>query len=255
MKLISLNIWGGKLHKALIDFVHTYKTSVDIFCFQEVYDAPISKIIARGMVSNSFKKISQALPDHKGYFAPHLKGYDIGGKVDFELYSGIAMFIRKSLNVQEVNDIFIFRNKFDVLENEDFVTVPRNLQYARLKRNNEDYLIGHFHGVWFPKTKLDNPERIEQSRKITNFFKGNKGKKVLCGDFNLLPDTESMRIMEKDMRNLITEYHIPTTRNKNYVRTEKHADYMLVSKGVKINEFKTIDKEVSDHLPLYLDFT
>lgn len=32
--------------------------------------------------------------------------------------------------------------------------------------------------------------------------------KILCGDFNLLPTTTGMKLLEAGMRNLITEYHI-----------------------------------------------
>ena len=36
MKIISLNIWGGRVHKPLLDFLKNH-TEVDVFCLQEVY--------------------------------------------------------------------------------------------------------------------------------------------------------------------------------------------------------------------------
>jgi endonuclease/exonuclease/phosphatase family metal-dependent hydrolase len=76
----------------------------------------------------------------------------------------------------------------------------------------------------------------------------------LCGDFNLQPETKSLAILEKGMRNLIKEFNIDTTRNYLYDHKEKYADYFLVSPEVKILSFKVIDTLVSDHLPLVLEF-
>jgi exonuclease III len=37
MKLITLNTWGGRVHKKLIKFLEENQ-EVDIFCFQEIYN-------------------------------------------------------------------------------------------------------------------------------------------------------------------------------------------------------------------------
>ncbi len=78
--------------------------------------------------------------------------------------------------------------------------------------------------------------------------------KILCGDFNLKPDTESMKILEKDMDNLIKIYKITSTRTSLYPKEEKFADYILTSKEIVLNKFEVLPDEVSDHAPLLLDF-
>ncbi len=92
MKLITLNIWGGKLANPLLDFLDNYK-DVDIFCFQEVFRSNEDRIISRGMHSNIFNKIKVTLNNHQGYFAAQLKGYDLEGKVNFDLEWGLSIFI------------------------------------------------------------------------------------------------------------------------------------------------------------------
>jgi hypothetical protein len=181
------------------------------------------------------------------------KGYDLGGVVDFDLYCGLAMFVRKSIQVRTVNDLFLFKRKFEVINHPDHYDIPVNLQYAEISDNN-DLLISHFHGIWYPKTKSDSPDRINQCRKINKFLENFHCRKIICGDFNLLPDTLSMKIMETNMKNLIKDYHITSTRNLNYKRDEKFADYMLVSADVKVKSFHVAGVEVSDHLPLILEF-
>ncbi len=56
------------------------------------------------------------------------------------------------------------------------------------------------------------------------------------------------------LRNLIKEYGITSTRTSFYTKPEKFADYMLVSPGVEVKDFKVLPDEVSDHSPLYLEF-
>jgi len=78
---------------------------------------------------------------------------------------------------------------------------------------------------------------------------------VLCGDFNLLPDTESLKRLEGiGLRNLIKEYGITSTRTSFYDKPAKFADYALVSEGIEVKDFKILPDEVSDHSPMYLEF-
>lgn len=253
MRLITLNTWGGKLLDPLLNFLKDQSEDIDIFCFQEMYSSPEKRKIGRDMQSNLFQEIAIVLKNHQGYFKPHLKGYDLEGKVNFELFSGLAVFIKKSTKVKKTGDIFLYREGYDLIEANN-QTIPRNLQYLQFTKNNHEYLIGHFHGIWYPKSKLDNEERIEQSKRIKKFFDLYSGKKILCGDFNLLPTTQSMKILEEGQRNLIKEFNIESTRNKNYKRPEKHADYVLVSQDVNVVDLKVIKTILSDHYPLLLEF-
>ena len=62
-------------------------------------------------------------------------------------------------------------------------------------------LVGNYHGIARPGSKLDNDERLEQSRAIRRALDAHDGPVVLIGDFNLLPDTESVRLLEAGLRN------------------------------------------------------
>jgi endonuclease/exonuclease/phosphatase family metal-dependent hydrolase len=80
------------------------------------------------------------------------------------------------------------------------------------------------------------------------------GAKILCGDFNLLPDTDSLAILEQGMRNLVKEYRVTSTRSQFYEKPDRFADYILVSPEVIVEDFQVLDEAVSDHLPLLLEF-
>lgn len=127
----------------------------------------------------------------------------------------------------------------------------------------EDYplMIGNIHGIPYPGDKNDSPGRLKQSRGILDFFQKFPGPKIIGGDFNLNPDTKSIRMFEEaGYRNLVKLYDIDTTRNelawKNWPGQEqKYADYLLVSPEINVCGFEVPKIAVSDHLPMILEFT
>ena len=237
MQLISLNIWGGKVFEPLMNFIKEESKSVDIFCFQEVFNNP-KKAVYEGANLNIFSDISNLIPDFTGYFSPCQDNF------------GLACFIKNNLEA-EVKDQFVFGEK-DKMIKSDLTTLPRNIQIINLRFQN--LTIFNYHGLWLPGSKLDNSDRLEASKKIKTLVSGFSGKKILCGDFNLEPHTKSLEILEDGMRNLIKESGIKSTRSALYTKPVKFADYILVSKDIQIKKFEVTSKEVSDHLPLFLEF-
>jgi endonuclease/exonuclease/phosphatase (EEP) superfamily protein YafD len=116
--------------------------------------------------------------------------------------------------------------------------------------------VAHLHGLWNGQGKGDSPDRLLQSDNIVHFLQSLDGPHIFCGDLNLLPDTESLKKLEAaGMRNLIKEFGITSTRSSLYTKPLRFADYMFVSGGIKVKDFKVLPDEVSDHLALYLEFS
>ncbi len=270
--LLSLNVWHGKCFPDLMDYIEDCAANTDIFCFQEM----LSTISGQHRLDNIwrlnlFSELSEVLPNFIGLFAPARDWYGItsyGEEYHFSV--GLATFIRASMRVTHSGDIFVFRNRihydtgYDGSKNK---SAPRNLQYV-ITRDHEgtQTLIANFHGIWNGKGKTDTPERIAQSRAIVRFLNqartnsdGIMTRKILCGDFNLQPDTESLRLLEEPnqgMRNLGKEYGLLATRSSYYDKRdhEPYADYMLVSNDISVLDFIVDQEEVSDHLPLILRY-
>lgn len=242
MRLITLNLWGGHLRNPLLKFIH-HNRDVDIFCFQEVYYNAHRTIVDdedRQLSLNIFSDLQKLLPNHHAIFKPAV-----------ENVYGIGILIK--------NDIDIFgEGEINIHEKQHYPGIglnhPRNLQWLEFKFNNNIYSILNVHGLWNGKGKKDTPERIAQSQRIRAFMDTINTPIILCGDFNLRPDTESMRILEQNMTNLITANNIRSTRTRYYTKDEKYADYILISPGIKVNQFLVMEDEVSDHSPLLLDF-
>lgn len=258
VKLISLNTWGGKIYKPLINFVKENSSSTDIFCFQEIFNTTSNVKIRHERRMNLHDELSKILTNHQGYFSASLQNYIIFSrtenfKTDFNLGFGLSIFVKKDLKVDSNGDFFVYGDQ-DTFKPNDLNTLPRNVQYLTFTKGKK-FTILNIHGIWLKGGKNDSPSRLEQSMKINEFLNKQKGEKILCGDFNLNMDTKSVKILEKDLINLIKEYNIQTTRNKLFPGNEKFADYTFVSKGIKVSNFAVPNIEISDHLPMILEFS
>lgn len=249
MKLISLNTWGGKAGtKPLLDFLKRHEDA-DFFCLQEVWQGgeEMLGVKAGGSIlegsTTMLTDIDAVLKNHSIYFRPHFKDF-----------FGLAMYVRDGLDVQAEGDIFVYKTK-GFIHDEDPGNYARNIQYITFVSPQGPRTVINFHGLWNGKGKEDSKERLEQSANIVRFIQTLENPYVLCGDFNLLPHTESLKKLELDgVRNLIKEYGVTSTRSSHYTKPEKFADYALVSEGINVKEFKVLPDEVSDHLALYLEF-
>lgn len=253
MKILTLNIWGGRAGKEnLLAFLRTRSKDTDIFCLQEVWSAPYEHLegalVAKFPIHHQNimvygkQEIAALLPEYEYFFHPnHLDDY------------GLMILVRKGIEVSGSGDIFVHKYREFVPEG-DVGHHARNVQYVTLRDRGKATTICNFHGLWNGKGKGDSEDRITQSKNIVTFVNGLDGEVVLCGDFNLLPDTESIKILENaGFINLVTEYRITSTRTSYYTKPEKFADYIFVNKSVTVKNFKVLPDEVSDHSPLCVE--
>jgi len=256
MKVLSLNTWGGKAGPdELISFLKN-QSDIDIFCLQEVWkggrDVIESWNVVEGMDDELFVKIQTALPSYKSYFRPHFK----------EVF-GLAIFIKDTYEVIAEGSLYIYKEA-GFVSGEDQGDHARILQYVTVETDAGVRTIVNVHGIWQPMSqeendlyggKRDNVDRIEQSTRIVTFLGTLNNPYVLLGDFNLLPNTESIAMIERiGTRNLIKEYGITSTRTIHFKWKTKFADYVFVHEEVEVKDFKVLSDSVSDHSPLYLDF-
>lgn len=242
MKLVTLNIWGGHVQEPLLKFISSHQ-DVDIFCLQEVYHNASNKMSDddREVCLNILSKLQDSLPNHRAIFMP----------VTEDAY-GIGIFVKNDIEVIAEGDISIH-------ENPNYhgrgPTHSRKLQWVECRtEDDQNYFILNVHGLWNGMGKSDSPARTAQSQKIRNFLDSVDAPKILCGDLNLRPDTESINILEKGMNNLIRTHNVVSTRTSWYEKDEKYADYVFTSPEIIVQNFQKWDDEVSDHSPLFLEF-
>lgn len=225
MKIVYLNLnYGRNDLEGVLNFISQQK-DCDVFCFQEI----------KGEIK---EKISETLKNFECGFISKEFG-------ELENYNIASYINKKHLNFS-----------FEILEENMNETAPA--VFLEVESGNSKWNILNFHGSSKPGDKLDNTARIEASNRIINFMRDKEGVKIIGGDFNLLPNTQSIMMFEENgYKNLIKEFHIETTRNDNawklYENKQLFADYIFISYDTEIKNFKVIDSLISDHLPLILE--
>jgi endonuclease/exonuclease/phosphatase (EEP) superfamily protein YafD len=88
---------------------------------------------------------------------------------------------------------------------------------------------------------------------IANYTDQLDGKVILTGDFNLAPNSSSLRPVDQVLKNLCVAASVETTRT--FLTTKEGVcDYIFVSGAVKVARFDVLGDIVSGHFALSLDF-
>ncbi len=226
MKVLFLNTWGGKVREDITKFIEEQSRDTDIFCFQEVYKE--MKFLCRDI-----------LPNYQEMTAYKYVAEDD----DFPQ----ATYVDKNITILSSGTLLKRQTNSGLGI------------YVRVRLGHNDLYVCNIHGLSKPVDKLDNPDRLKQSRRLIDFFKDKTGLKIIGGDFNLSPNTKSLQMFQENgYRDLIKEFEIPSTRNRFaweiYPDNKQYySDYVFVSPDVKIKNFSVPDIEISDHLPLILE--
>lgn len=247
MKLVTLNLWGGRVKSTYKDFFAKYP-NIDIWCFQEVYKS----VDEGGYVNIDNYEIDSYLHDT---LKSHLNSHQIEFCQVLNNFYGIATFINKDIKIIDRGEMLVAKGDWWNLEDGNNRDHHRKLQWLEIEVKGKKMIIVNVHLTHRPEGKSDSDKRLNQSKLITDFLKMFDCPKILVGDFNLLPDTESIKIIEDlGMINLVKENKVISTRTELYKKPLRFADYIFVSPEIKVNDFKVLPDVVSDHSPLYIDF-
>lgn len=129
----------------------------------------------------------------------------------------------------------------------------RAFQYALVEIDDRKLPIINHHGHRIDSHKLGNEETFRQIVQIMDYIKNLEGAVILCGDFNLSPESESIKHVNGSLRNLSVDYRLKTTRSKLTYKSEV-CDYIFVNDRVRFKEFFMDETVISDHNAFALDF-
>ncbi|MEX0953725.1 MAG: endonuclease/exonuclease/phosphatase family protein [Rhizobiaceae bacterium] len=266
MRVLSLNVWGGKLYEPLIRYLA--EVDADVYCLQEVVRTPGypgSELIYRdGDVTlpqrtNLFEDIRSILPGHDARFFPASRGplFDSDGR-EFKSEFGLATFVRRSFSV--IGEAMEFVH--GAFSGDGWGEHPRsrNAHCIRVFDAGQGVAItlAHMHGLREPAGKHDSPIRERQAQRLADLIRrvwpGNE-RLVVCGDFNVLPVSVTFtRLAELGLTDLVTGRGHTDTRTSHYEKPGRFADYLLVNGAVEVVSFDVVgEPEVSDHRALLLD--
>lgn len=99
MKIITLNVWGGKLYELFIEFIKNKSLETDIFYFQDVLFGSQSEFspIQHGRL-NLFSEIENVLVDFNSFvYRDPEESYFHGELLPQDVGCSQAIFVKKSL--------------------------------------------------------------------------------------------------------------------------------------------------------------
>lgn len=261
MRLVNINV-GIKINNSekIAEYVKT--TSPDIVAFQEVVRHLDESVFPLFRSLSDITAIIGGEYPHK-FFGPlwASKGYTKNGKMhkDFGglVEQGNAVWSKLPI-VGASNEHFYGTYTLAIdwtnWEKEDH---GRALIVSELTdANGKPFQVLNLHGIW-TKDKLGDERTIKECEYVLNASLRKSIPTIITGDFNLFPETPSIQILNKHYRNLISEYKVTTTRpdfKDNIDVGLNVVDYVFVNEGIKVNTFEVPHSDISDHLPLVLDF-
>jgi len=265
LRLISLNAWGGRVHEPLMRYLG--EAGPDVLCLQEVTHVAGYRGDWLTFREGDFKlpqraslleDVTAVLPGHHAFFAPAARGPLHDGDREVMSEWGLATFVRQGLPVIGQAQGFI-HGDFPASGFGEHPR-PRNAHGIRIFRpeTGSAVAIVQMHGLRDLAGKGDTPARLAQAHALVGLIEKVRQKGeglVVCGDFNLLPGSETFAVLGKlGLTDLVTTRGFTDTRTSWYPKEGRHADYLLATPEVQIEKFEVVaEPEVSDHRALLLE--
>ena len=265
MQIMCLNGWGGKLYNVLLPYLA--ETRPDVLCLQEVVHSPESAkewltyrdgdhVLSQR--ANFFRDVCAALHEHVAVFCPAAQGVLWDEQISVRSRWGLATFVHRDFPIIGQVQGFVHTG----YSPDGFGNHPRSrsahgvgvFDHARGRAVS----ITHMHGLRDLRGKMDTPERAAQVQRLLGISQAvseAEGLRVICGDFNVEPDSKTLRVLaEAGYDELVAGRGFRSTRTSYYTEPGKFADYMCVNDEASVTAFGVIyDPEVSDHCPLLLE--
>ncbi|GGQ73762.1 endonuclease/exonuclease/phosphatase family protein [Couchioplanes azureus] len=263
MRIASVNAWGGAMADELLRWLPA--SGADVVCLQEVTRTPGLSgwtHFADGERSlpqraDLLADVRAALPRHQAIFVTSDSGPvrdDAGGchRQDF----GVATFVGEDLPVVGVDSAFV-HGRFADHVRWPLTDRPRAALAVRTvdRAGGRSVWVVQMHGLRDPAGKGDTPARRRQAERLAELVRRIRGAGdlvVVCGDLNLLPDSETFGVLAG--LGLTDLVGTADTRTSRYRKPVRHAGYLLVSDVSAVARFEVMaEPEVSDHRALILD--
>ncbi|MBP7832564.1 MAG: endonuclease/exonuclease/phosphatase family protein [Candidatus Levybacteria bacterium] len=248
LKVIQLNIWRGTLLSSALDFL--IKEDPDVILLQEVYSNS-NNLPGMPLTHRLYQYLQEKLPDYEFVYGPAFTDTTKLGNIE----SGNAIFSKFKI-IDSTNTFFDVPYKtFDEQSQTDFSYNPQTILGAKLDVNGVECNAFSVHGIWGHDGR-DSDRRLKMGEIIIEQIK-DKQNVILGGDFNINPDTQTISSIERYVKSVF-ENTLTSTFNMKHKTDGGYAtatvDMMFCSKHIKVLSKECLDINISDHLPLVVEF-
>lgn len=222
MKIVSWNIWGAKYLDRVVEFLK--KAKADVIGLQEVLQE------GHGNTAAYLAK----LLDYDHVYSPALS-YQEGNN---DITIGNAVLSKDKIVANKIHHLS---------RQQDRIAVE-----AQIKTGNE--FVNIFSTHLFHTCQKPSRIQEEQAKNLVRITNGRSS--VLMGDFNALPESETIKIVSQHLintdKNLLPTWSVypegcPICKPEG---VKYKLDYMFISKDLKVKSFEVGTSKASDHLPI-----
>jgi len=239
LKILQWNIWGREKVENILKLVK--RVNSDILCFQE---------LMIGATYNNGRDVAKIISEKTGLEY----NFALAHKADDGRILGNGIFSR--FKIIKNSNFFIADSK----NSNDYSSQGRSCAVSKIKiSNKKNITIATAHSSYNNKF-IENEAKLNEIKRLVNFFKNNTHRLVFTGDLNIAPSAESIRQIEKHLVHCGPDYKKPTWTTKpfSYKGFEEdklrwRLDYAFATKDIKIINSKIIQTEYSDHLPILVE--
>lgn len=264
LKLVSLNVALFETNNDRLErFLN--KEKADILCLQEV-TRKVDASTREEFISLDAVNRAAGLP--YSFYAPNwiMKDFDMKDfhgqkhfRADFNGFLELGNYIKSRLPIYKGESVFLQNHYTYATDWSDWHREEsRSVQIVDLDLTGGRKLrILNYHGIW-SRDKKGTPQTEKACQLIRDLALEAGGPVIITGDFNLFPDTDSMRTLNDSFVSLVDKFGIATTRpatNELSVMKRNVVDYVFLSRDIRPLAFEVPQSDVSDHLPLILTFT
>ena len=216
MRIMFFNVWAGLLPK-VTKYIQSAAADIDLFCLSEVHNLHLPKnkhsdskryLPTQGKKGgehelNLFRLLQEAVCDsHIGYYSPNLSGIHDLEESDMQVEYGLATFVRRNLSPFTYRTGSLHRPLGQFNEGSP---ASRSVVSLMLPYQGSHVLVGHMHGLWDERGKVDTPERFAQNARALEFLRQHRDFEardarlpvLFGGDFNLTSKTAALRNLVK----------------------------------------------------------
>ncbi len=240
MKILQLNAWGGKLGSQITALLQ--REQADVVCLQEAIRFPGGRSFLFDDIDSIVKKAGYEYIS----FSPHL-GYPLMKR---KAHMGLAILSKHPFVEINITPLRLsYNNDFDLVDSDYNI---QSLQHVSVEQDKRLFHILNYHGYHIHEHKNGSSETLRQCGLIRDHVRTLSGAVVLCGDFNLEPQSTSIALIEDSMTNLVAEANTTSTRT-NLTTKQEVCDYIFTSNDLAVKHFVVLDDIVSDHRALVLE--
>ncbi len=248
LKILSLNLWnGGRLMDRIVNFLSAEQP--DLIFLQEVYAGRDQSFAPR------FRSVSILTSLFSKYDYDFMPAYCDVRQQEGEIEDGQLLLSKWPLIFRDEVFFDVPYAKLDQDGTTDFSQWPAGLQHCRIQIEGQEVDLLNVHGPVNYNGSWDSPRRLKMSQDIVARIQG-RSKVILAGDFNVRPDTQTIRQIENHLTNVFkdelkTTFNMKQKTNPGYA--DSVVDMVFVSPSIKIVDHYQPQVDVSDHLPLTVE--